>query len=494
MKQINPLKFFSLLKWLDGRPLTILPYRQKIFTDVLYTFDETGSLFYNQALLLRGKKNDKSLDSILAQLFGLCTWEPIGGFTGLVVAFDEGQADQDLDLAKKLIRANPILEEIVLIRQKSIERKDGRGIIEIRPGRDVQGQHGGKFDMLVIDEIHTQRNWDLLESLQPDPTRQALTWITSYNSVFHKPLVPLFDMLKTAWAGTDPTLYFSYYAGDRTTDPDFQDKTPEERANPSMISWTNKNYLRQQQRRLPSHKYRRLHLNLTGTLAGSALSAERVDDAIARGVKVRPPVDGIDYVAFTDASGGSDDDMTLAIAHRDESGRGVLDCIANQNQAPPFDPLAAVKRFASIMKEYGVTKVVGDRYAGKVFPSAFQKEGISYQVSELTKHEIYEAIEVQLNTGSVVLLDHEVTESQFLGLIWRGTKIDHLLNEHDDFCNSVAGAIGIVLSERRNWKLEILNTDPAMPEEIEEMEKEKYKDAQDWINDSIARDGIFWPN
>ena len=474
---LHPLKFFSKLKWLDGKPLVILPYRQKIFTDVLYTFDDAGRLFYTLALLLRAKKNDKSLDGMLAGLYALCAWRPIGDFTGRIVAFDEGQADQDLDLLKKLIRANPVLMDLLTIKQKSVERKDGRGFIEIIPGGDVKGAHGGKCDFLCIDEIHTQKNWDLLESLQPDPTRQSLQWITSYNSIFHKPGVPLFDLLRTAWAGTDPTMYFSYYAADKTTDPNFQDKTPEERANPSMVSWSNKNYLEQQRRRLPSHKFRRLHLDLPGLPEGSAFSAEKITDAIDRGVKARPPQDGLSYFGFVDMSGGSNDDACLGIAHKEED-RAVLDLCINQGKHPPFDPMQAVSSFAKVLKEYRLTRVTGDKYAGETFRSAFDKEGIFYQVSQLTKHEIYDAAEVSFNTGAVVLLDHEITESQFLGLVWRGSRIDHPSGEHDDFANAAAGAINLVNQvQSAGWRpvlthAEVAALMPRPPELFEEGESD----------------------
>jgi len=141
--------------------------------------------------------------------------------------------------------------------------------------------------------------------------------------------VPLFDLLKTAWAKTDPHMYFSYYAADKTTDPDFFDKTPEERANPSMSSWTNKNYLEQQRQRLPSHKFRRLHLDLPGLPESSAFSAEKISDAIERGIKVRPPQERVSYFAVVDMSGGWNDDAYLAIAHR-ENGRAVLDLCINR--------------------------------------------------------------------------------------------------------------------------------------------------------------------
>jgi hypothetical protein len=330
--------------------------------------------------------------------------------------------------------------DLVRIKQKSVERKDGKGFVEIIPGRDIQGQHGGKFDLLVIDEIHTQRDWNLLESLQPDPTRQSLTWITSYNSIYHKPGVPLFDMLKQAWAGTDARMYFSYYASDKTTDPDFFDKTPEERANPSMASWTNKNYLEQQRQRLPSHKFRRLHLNLPGLPEGSAFSGDKIADAIERGIKVRPPLERVSYFGFVDMSGGSNDDACLGIAHR-ESGRAILDVCINQGTHPPFDPMKAVSLFGKVLKEYRILRVIGDKYAGETFKAAFLKEGINYQVSALTKHEIYEVMEVLFNTGNAVLLDNEVVESQFLGLVWRGSRIDHLPGEHDDWCNAAAGVL-----------------------------------------------------
>jgi hypothetical protein len=244
-------------------------------------------------------------------------------------------------------------------------------------------------------------------------------------------------MLKQAWAGTDARMYFSYYAADKTTDPEFQDKTPEERANPSMVGWMNKDYLEQQRRRLPSHKFRRLHLNLPGLPEGSAFSVEKIADAIERGVKVRPPRDCTSYMSFVDMSGGSSDDACLAIAHK-EDGRAVLDLCINQVSHPPFDPMKAVTSFANVLKEYRVSQVLGDKYAGETFRAAFEREGISYQVSQLTKHEIYEAVEVLFNTGVVVLLDNEIMESQFLGLVWRGTRIDHPNGEHDDWANAAA--------------------------------------------------------
>jgi hypothetical protein len=182
-------------------------------------------------------------------------------------------------------------------------------------------------------------------------------------------------------------------------------------------------------------------LNLPGSPEGSAFNAEKIIDAVERGVSVRLPSPGISYHAFVDMSGGSSDDACLAVAYRDSDGRAVLDRVTDQGQRPPFDPRKAVKRFAEVLKDYKLSSVVGDRYAGETFKADFQERGISYRVSELTKSEIYEAIEPKLNAAEIVLLDEPKMEGQFLGLIWRGGKIDHPNGEHDDYCNSAAGTI-----------------------------------------------------
>jgi hypothetical protein len=357
------------------------------------------------------------------------------------LANDLDQANDNLELAKKIVEVNPPIRDFVSVKQNLIERKDGKGFFEILPAGDVAGSHGKTFLFAGFDEIWAYKNWDILEALQFDPSRpDAMQWITSYASVLHRPGAPLFDLLATAKKGADPRLFFSWYGADYVTDPAFENLSPEGKANPSAPSWEDPGYLIQQQIRLPSHKYRRLHLNLPGSPEGSAYSAEKIMEAVARGVAVRLPEPGVMYHGFMDMSGGSNDDATLGIAHRDKKDSLLLDRIVDQGQRPPFDPRKAVERFVTVLKEYGLRSVVGDAYAGETFRQDFQGKGISHRVSELTKSEIYKEIEPLLNGGRIVLLDHPNLESQFLGLVWRANKIDHPNGEHDDYANGAAGA------------------------------------------------------
>lgn len=446
MTRLRCFELFDRLRWIDGTPLRdhIEPYRRAIFTAALDIVEADGRPRYNLVLTGRAKKNWKTADLVLAALHALLDPSP-GGNQVYLLANDEGQAGDDLALAKKLITANPALQDRVRVSKKVIERRDGRGFLEILPAQDVIGTHGKTYRFAGFDEIHGHRTWDLLEAMQLDPTRpEAVMWITSYASLYHRPGVPLFDLCAAGWAGRDPRMFFSWYAADRTTDPACADADPETRANPSRGSWTDPGYLDQQQRRLPAHKYRRLHLNLPGLPEGSAFQPEPVMDAITRGVALRRPEPGLVYRAFVDMSGGSNDDAVLGIGHRDANGRAVVDLLLDQGQRPPFDPRAAVTRFVARLREYGVRRVVGDRFGGQTFIADFQREGITYGVAPLTASQLYESLEPRLNAREVVLPDVPTLEQQLLGLVWRGGKIDHLNGEHDDWSNAAAGLVELL--------------------------------------------------
>lgn len=453
----SPLDFFGWLRWLDGRPLldTMEAYRRELMMTALYSFRPDGSPQYNLVLSGRGKKNWKTADLVLAGIYRLLMWQSAAGNDAFVLANDEDQAGDDLALAKKIVQANPELGAELTVYSGEIRRKDDQGSMRILPARDAIGSHGKTALFIGFDEIHGYRGWDVLEALAPDPTRvDTLTWITSYDTIWNTAGVPLFDLKRIGQAGDDPRMLFSWYSGDLCTDPAFADLPPEQRANPSMASWPEgAAYLNQQRRRLPTHKFRRLHLNLPGGPDGAFLDGGKVTQAIVPGLRVLPPQAGRVYVAFVDMSGGSSDDATLAIAHADGP-KSVLDLVISQDGGTPFDPSMAVRKFVRTLREYGIGTVIGDAYAGETFRRAFIEAGIRYRVSERSKTDIYEALEPKLNAEEVELLDVPKLQEQLLTLVVRGAKIDHPPGAHDDWANAAAGAMVHVQTVRRtrpNW-------------------------------------------
>ena len=266
---LTSLQFFSKLKWLDGRNLldTMEPYRREIFTKALDTNGPNGRPAYNIVVAGRGKKNCKSLDLVCSALYCVVVRRSVQGNKALILANDEGQAGDDLDLAKKLVECNPELRSEFEVLTKELRLKDGSGGIKILPAGDSAGLHGKTYAFSGFDEIHEHRDWSILEALQPDPTRpDSLMWITSYDSVYDEPGTPLHDLKAIGFANSDPRMLFSWYSADRCTDRNFAELEPEHRANPSLNSWPEgRDYLVQQKRRLPTNIFKRLHLNLPGS-------------------------------------------------------------------------------------------------------------------------------------------------------------------------------------------------------------------------------------
>ena len=163
-----------------------------------------------------------------------------------------------------------------------------------------------------------------------------------------------------------------------------------------------------------------------------------------------PPKSGASYIAFVDPSGGSSDSMTLAIAHREDDGVAVLDCI--REVMAPFSPEIVVEDFCRTLAAYGVAKVCGDRYAGGWPAEQFAKRNVTYEPSEKVKSDIYRDMLPLLNSRKCELLDNRRLISQFHGLERRTARggrdsIDHGPGQHDDLANAASGALVLASGE-----------------------------------------------
>ncbi len=173
------------------------------------------------------------------------------------------------------------------------------------------------------------------------------------------------------------------------------------------------------------------------------VSREVVDGVVVPGRREALPLPNTRYVAFVDPSGGSADSMTLAIAHKVDD-RAVLDAV--REVRPPFSPEGTVADFCALLKEYRITEVTGDRYAGEWPREQFRKLGVTYKLSEQPKSDLYRDTLPLLNSGKVELLDLPRLTAQLCGLERRTARggrdsIDHAPAAHDDLANAVAGVL-----------------------------------------------------
>jgi hypothetical protein len=101
-----------------------------------------------------------------------------------------------------------------------------------------------------------------------------------------------------------------------------------------------------------------------------------------------------------------------------------------------------------VLKNYGVNKVVGDRFAGIWPVEVFSKSSILYEQSAAPKSDLYRDLLPLINSTSIRLLDNPKLINQLCGLERRTARggrdsIDHAPNAHDDVCNCVAGLAAV---------------------------------------------------
>lgn len=187
------------------------------------------------------------------------------------------------------------------------------------------------------------------------------------------------------------------------------------------------------------------------TDVGSFIESDLIDRAVEPGQRERLSVATARYLAFCDPSGGAHDAFTLGIAHKDSrTERLILDVC--RGVKPPFDPSRVVTEFATLLKTYRCSSVVGDRYAGEWVVEAFRKQGITYRHSDLVKSEIYLEALPLFTTGQVELLDVKLLTVQLMSLERRTGRsgkdsVDHAPGGHDDFANAACGALVQIAQE-----------------------------------------------
>lgn len=121
---------------------------------------------------------------------------------------------------------------------------------------------------------------------------------------------------------------------------------------------------------------------------------------------------------------------------------------------PPFSPEQSCKDFALLMKEYGISTVTSDKWAGQFAPEQFLKWGVYVKSSASAKSDLYRELLPILHSGKLELPDHARLIGQLGALerrVARGGRdsIDHPDHGHDDIANACAGAIVAAKTETR---------------------------------------------
>jgi hypothetical protein len=181
----------------------------------------------------------------------------------------------------------------------------------------------------------------------------------------------------------------------------------------------------------------------------AAFSLEIIEACVIHGRVELLPAERISYLAFCDPSGGRHDQFTLSISHRADD-KAIIDLV--RAWKPPFDPSEVVKECAEALKPYRVKTIIGDAYAGEWPREQFRKHGITYQLSDKNRSQLYLDLIPVVCSKRVELPDNRKLIDELRRLERRRGRsgkdsIDHPANGHDDMANAVAGAVNMAIAK-----------------------------------------------
>jgi hypothetical protein len=169
-----------------------------------------------------------------------------------------------------------------------------------------------------------------------------------------------------------------------------------------------------------------------------------IDACTDTGIYERAPLPRTQYFASADAAGGTGkDSFALAISHRET--QFVIDVI--REFKPRFVPAAVIAELALLMKQYKITKIRGDKFAGGFHSSEWATHGITFEPCEGTTSENYLACLPLMLANRVRLVDHKTLRTQLAALERKPgdgrETVTHPQHDaaHDDVSCAVCGAI-----------------------------------------------------
>jgi hypothetical protein len=385
----------------------------------------------------RGGKS-RAMATLATYIAGLCQHDLVPGERGvlLCIAPDQRQASITLDYATAAFEASPILRQLIANRTADTLELTKGITIEVRSAsfRRLRGPTyiaciADEAAFWFSDEFSANADTEILNAVRPGLATTRGPLILASSPYARRGV--LWETHKRHYGPDgDPLILVA-----QGTSRDFNPTLPQSVVDRAM----------ERDRAAASAEY----LAQFRTDIESFVPYEVVQACIGDHVEMAP-LNEQRYSAFCDPSGGSADSFTMAISHRDGE-RVVID--ATREVKPPFSPEAVIDDFATLLKTYRITRVVGDRYAGEFPRELFQKRGIAYVCAEKPKSDLYRDLLPLLNSGRVVLPRSDRLVNQLTGLERRVARsgkdsIDHGPGSHDDLANAVAGAADRVAVNR----------------------------------------------
>ena len=254
---------------MSGKPFLLEDWQKKIVSDLFgWKNKKTDLRKYRTAYIQIGRKNGKSTLASALALYMLFADDERGSEI-YSAAGDRQQAGIVHEIAKGMIVANPELSKRSKVYRNSIVN-ESKGNFYQAISSDSKTKHGFNANCIIFDELHTQPNRSLWDTLTTSvgSRRQPLTIaITTAgydrNSICHE--IYKYAQQVDNQSVKDETFYSCIYEAEM--DDDITDEEVWKKANPNYGVSLKKNYMEIESQRavdVPSYQntFKRLMLNI----------------------------------------------------------------------------------------------------------------------------------------------------------------------------------------------------------------------------------------
>jgi len=275
-------------KW-AGLPFKLENWQEKVVRDIFGTVKENGKRQYRTVYIEIPRKNGKtSWAAALANY--MLFYESLGDQESecYSAAADRDQASLVFNQAASMIRRHPELSNLcnIIDSQKRIVFYDTNSFYRAIPA-DAGSAHGYNASFIVVDELHTQPNRDLVDTLitsqgaREEPLTIFLT-TAGYdkNSIcweYHEYARQVIDGVIE-----DPSFYGVIYAADESDD--WYSPETWKKANPNLGVSISEDFLKQEARKakqVPAYQntFKRLYLNIWTSQEERVIDLDAWDDS-----------------------------------------------------------------------------------------------------------------------------------------------------------------------------------------------------------------------
>ena len=335
-KADEAVKFISLLqhtkgKW-SGRPFTLEKWQEKVVRDVFGTVRADGKRQYRTVYVEIPRKNGKTTWAAALALYMLFMQSQNDREAEIYsAAADRDQASLVFNQAASMIRSHPALAKQcgIIDSQKRIVFYKTGSFYRAIPA-EAAGAHGYNASCIIVDELHTQPNRELVDTLitsQGSREQPLCMFLTTagydQNSIcweYHEYARQLNEKVIK-----DPTFYGVIYAADETDD--WEKKSTWKKANPNFGVSINEDFLKQEANRakqVPAYQntFKRLYLNIWTSQEERWLDLAAWD--ATAGIVVPEELKGRECYAGLDLSSTTDISAFVLVFPDDAGGYDVL--------------------------------------------------------------------------------------------------------------------------------------------------------------------------